>query len=217
VIIKILEHRISHTEPSILLDNNIIINAPHFSKNISADNVILSHSHKENQRGLKRIVSKNMRVFFSKEHEWFFKFHSPSVYNECNHTYLTSKKEIRIGKRKITPIPLQHQVQKAYGKLCFGFLIDNRVMISTPCGKVSRDSLKFFNNLDVLIIDGGYKQDILYPDHMSISDIIEKFKGMKIKQIYFLGTHRDYKIDGVIKGTNTKIDTLTTGDIVKIK
>jgi len=219
MLIKILEHRIYKTEPAILIDNDILINSPRFSKKVSANNLLLTHSHKENLLGLSNIKydKKLIDIFVAKEHERFFKYHKRENFLDFRLNHIVSKKSFKINDLEITPIAVQHEIQKTYGKLCMAFLINKRVMICTPCNKISKNALQFFKNLDVLIIDGGYKNKQLNNDHNSISETLNTFKDSNIKRIYFLGTYQDYQIKGKLKDSETTVDTLFSGDIIRVK
>lgn len=218
MIIKILEHRIYKTEPSLLINNNILINSPKIDKKLSVKHILLTHSHKENTAGLSDIKNDSfMKIHLVSEHEHFLKYHYKNVDYNFQLDFMTPKREFKIQDLTIKPISVQHEIQKTYGKLCMAFLLNNKVMICTPCNKISRGSIKYFKNLDVLIIDGGYKNTKLYNDHSSITQILSDFKDFNIKKIYFLGTHNDYRIRGKLKDSDTEVDTLFTGDIIKVK
>ena len=220
MIIKILEHKIHRTEPSVLINNNILINAPKFSKDVPVNHVLLTHTHKENLRGLSHVLPtppQSLNIYLYKEHERWLKYHCPKIYLDACLKFITPKKKFKITDTEIVPISVQHSVQKVYGTLCFAFLLDKRVMLCSPCNKISNNSKKYFKDLDVLIIDGGYRKSRLYNDHNSIMESLVEFKNSNIKHIYFLGTHGNYKIKGNIKDSDISVDTLVTGDIITIK
>lgn len=219
MLIKILEHRIHKTEPSLLIDNEILVNAPRFQKKISANKLLLTHSHKENLLGLTNIKFNNslIDIYVSREHKHFLDFHRPKDFLDYRENIITSRRKFKLNDIEVTPVTVQHEKQKTYGKACMAFLLNNRVMICTPCNKISRGSLEFFKNLDILIIDGGYRSRQLYNDHNSITEILRDFKDFNIKKIYFLGTHNNYKIKGKVKDSDIEVDTLVTGDIIKVK
>jgi len=218
VIIKVLEHRIYKTEPSILIDDSILINAPSLPKKLAVDHVLLTHSHPENLKGFNDLVSKDLHVHLSREHTHFFNHYVPNYLSSSAQLHtIIPKKKFKVLSHSITPITVQHQVQSVQGKFCLGFLVDDKVMVCSPCSRISKKSYEFFEEVEVLIMDGGYKQDIVRGDHSSISNSLSMFKHSNIKQIYFLGTHRGYHIKGKIKDSRIQIDTLHSGDILRLK
>jgi phosphoribosyl 1,2-cyclic phosphodiesterase len=214
IVIKILKHSIYNSEPTILL-NDILINAS-ISKKVKTKNILLTHSHQINLGGINKLGSGNIHLL--KSHDHFLKHHIDKVEERFQLNYIETYTPFEIDELEIYPILTKHLVQEIYKEECLGYIVNRDVAILTPCYKIPKKSKESLKDIKVLIIDGGYRTKALYQDHKSILDTLQEFKNHKnLKHIYFLGTYRDYKIKGKIKDTNIKVDTLFTGDILKIK
>lgn len=220
MIIKVLEHKIKNAEPSVLIDNILLINTPYFAKKIQVENVLYSHVHKDNTRGISKVLSKKntlIKTYMHKDHESLFRRDNINADEKCAIKHIVPNKSFKVRNIKITPIHVRHKVQGIYGELNLAFLLNKNVLYCTPCNSIPKKNLRYFKNLDVLIIDGGYTKNAKYSAHMSVHGVLKMVEVMNIKQIYFLGTYRNYNICGKMKNSNTKVDTLFTGDIIKVK
>jgi len=217
IVIKVLNHKIHKSEPSLMVNNSILINTPDLNKGIEVDSVLLSHTHKDNLSGFGKIKTINLiKVYSLKQHEHFLEHHVKNIEEISDMKCIEPYKDITIEGVLVTPILTKHEVQKIYGDDCLGFILDKKVGICIPCNSILQKSLEALKNVDVLIIDGGYRTKEMYKNHKSILKTLREFKDSKVKYIYFLGTHQDYKIRGILKGTSIKIDTLFAGDLLKI-
>lgn len=216
LIIKVINHNINKSEPSILINNSILINAPRLNKKINIDNLLLTHCHGINLEGIEKIETKNMYILDNQKHIRFLKHHVKECDQKYNITRVKEYVNIDIDGLTITPILVKHQVQEIYGDDCLGFIFNKKVAYIAPCHSIPKKTINYLKDIDVLIIDGGYAKNELYKDHKSIFNTLREFKETTLKYIYFIGTFRNYKIQGKLKGTDIKIDTLFRNDIIKI-
>jgi len=214
VVVKILNHSIYKSEPTLLLDD-ILINGD-INKKVKTSNILLTHAHQLNVKGLNGIKEGN--IYLLEKHEHFLKHHVKDVDTKFELHYIKPYEITKINTLEIFPILVKHQVQEIYGEESLGYIINRNVAIITPCYKIPKKSQEYLKNIEVLIIDGGYRIKSFYNDHKSILETLKQFREYKnLKHIYFLGTYKDYKIKGKIKNTSIKVDTLFKGDILKIK
>ena len=219
LIIKVLNHSIDKSEPSVLINDFILINVPQIQKRIEVDDILLTHTHRTNVEGFSQIIPKeNSKVHLlkNKTHLHFLKFH----FNQVEETYFLKQldpyKSFKLNELEITPILLKHQVQEIYGSDCLGFKFNDQLIYASPCNLIPTKSLNYFRGVKVVIIDGGYMGKALYSDHKSILNTLKELAPLNIPYIYFLGTFKGYRIQGQLRGTSTLIDTLFTGNIIKI-
>lgn len=220
MIIQVLEHRIRKAEPCVLINKNILINMPTLPKNIEIDNILLTHAHQENIAGFNQIIKRKNKlttIYVHKDHERALTHFTPNLADKCVIKHITPNKKFKIGNITVQPIHVRHTVQKSYGSLCLAFLLNERILYCSPCNDIPKKNFKYFKNLDVLILDGGYRGRAKYKDHLSMSTTLSILKDFNIKYLYFLGTHKDYRLRGKIKNRKIQIDTLFTGDIIKVK
>ena len=220
MIIQVLEHSIRKTEPCILLNKNILINMPALTKSIEVDHILLTHAHQENIKGFNQILKKEKgltQLYVHKDHEHALLHNTANLTDKCIIKNITPNKKFKIDGITIQPIHVRHTVQKSHSDICLAFLIDKRIMYCSPCNDIPKKNLKYFKNLNVLILDGGYRGKAKYDDHLSMNKILSIVKDFNIKYLYFLGTHKDYSIKGKMRNRKTYIDTLFTGDIIKVK
>jgi len=216
LIVKIINHNIQKSEPSILINDSILINAPKVEKDIEVDNLLLTHCHSINLEGMDKAKVKNLYVLDTQKHLHFLDYHVKGYDQKYNTTLIKEYKNVEIEGLEVMPIIIKHQVQEIYGDDCLGFIFNKKVAYISPCHRIPKKSMEYLKGIDVLIIDGGYKKKELYQDHKSIYNTLKEFKDYGIKHIYFLGTFKHYKIQGTLKGTTIKVDTLFKGDILKI-
>ncbi|NFT07619.1 MBL fold metallo-hydrolase [Clostridium botulinum] len=110
---------------------------------------ILSHSHGDHSKSVKKIIEKSIDVFTGKETIKELKISSHRIHS------IESRKTFKIGGFTILPFEAQHDVQ------CMGYLIDHpsigKILFATDTYYLKSK----FQNVDHVLIECNYSEDVL--------------------------------------------------------
>lgn len=220
MIVKILENSVYRTEPSVLIDDSILINAPEATQGLFVDAVLLTHTHKENLKGLSslrpRKENSQIKVFVAREHEHFLKFHCDCSHIQINH--IVPGKEFKFNDIKVKPITSFHEVQKMYGSFCLGFMLNDKIGFFSPCHTISVKYIEDLVKMQILFIDGGYRSESVFKDHSAMYGVMKDFENFpNLNRLYFLGTRKGQKINGKLKHSHINVGTLQKRDVIFLK
>ena len=150
--------------------------------------IFLTHAHEDHTNGLKKI--KNLKLKIKNLPELYLsrscrKVLSKKLLSRFRVKIIKAGKKIKIDNLVFQPLKVIHpwietfafKTKSLSGRTCqFVYMPDYK--------KISRKSLKYFKNIDLLIV-GGSSLERKLPWHATIRESIKLFKEMSVNKIYF--------------------------------